>query len=336
MPPLTFAVPAHPSCGKVHDHSARVRQPHGMKPLDPQLARIAREHGGIITRVHAQARHLSPALLRAAVGSGSLHRVRPGVCVTTQVWASAQPSERYTLTVRGLLLAHPTWIASHHAALVELGLPLYDVDLDVVDVAAPVRASKIRPGLLVHAALPGHLDLANRTSVRAVPVAAACVLTATVSGMEAGVVAMDAALHRGMTTKEQLTEGLSLPGARFGVGMARAAIAAADPASESPGESRTRLILVGAGLAVRSQVTFTDTQGDIGRVDFLVGDDVIVEFDGLVKYDGADGKLELAREKAREDRLREAGFRVVRLTWADLRHPDRVVAKVRRALATAA
>lgn len=307
-----------------------------MQPLDPQLTRIAREHQGIITRVQTSALHLSPALLRAAVGAGSLHRVRPGVCVLAQTWASAQPSERYALTVRGLLLAHPTWLASHHAALSEHSLPLHGVDLAVVDVAAQVRASKIRPGLHVHAADPSHLVLAKVTSPRAVPVAAACVLTATASGVEAGVVAMDAALHRQLTSKAELTQALTLPGARFGIGLARAAIAGADALSESPGESRTRLILLGAGLAVRSQVTITDAQGDIGRVDFLVGTDVVVEFDGLVKYDGVDGKLALAREKAREDRLREAGFRVVRLTWADLRHPDRVVARVRRALAAAA
>jgi very-short-patch-repair endonuclease len=307
-----------------------------MELLSPQLAAIAREHDGIITRVHTRARHLSPAVLRAAVAAGAVHRVRPGVCVTTQRWAVASPFERYALTVRGLLLAHPTWLASHHAALAEHRLPLHDVDLGVVDVAAPVRASKIRPGLHVHAADPSHLELARRTSERAVPVAAACVLTATASGVEAAVVAMDAALHRRMTTPERLTEALSLPGARFGIGMARASVAHADPLAESPGESRTRLILLAAGLTVRSQVTITDARGDIGRVDFLVGTDVVVEFDGLVKYEGADGRQALAREKAREDRLREAGFRVVRLTWADLRDPDRVVARVRRALAAGA
>ncbi|KGN36465.1 hypothetical protein N803_04380 [Knoellia subterranea KCTC 19937] len=235
-----------------------------------------------------------------------------------------------------MLLAHPTWIASHHAALAVQDLPLFGVDLSVVDVAAAVRGCRIRQGLHMHVAAPGHLDQADRGSVRAVPVAAACVLTATRSGLEAGVVAMDAALRRHLTTREQLTEALALPGARFGVGLARGAIELADPQAESPGESRTRLLLSGAGFEVRSQVTITDDGGDIGRVDFLVGGRVVVEFDGLVKYDGANGKMELAREKVREDRLRSAGYAVVRLTWADLNHPDRVIAKVRRGLAAAA
>ena len=147
---------------------------------------------------------------------------------------------------------------------------------------------------------------------------------------------MDAALARHVTTRADLTAALDLPGARYGLADARAAVDAVDPKAESPGETRTRLILVAAGLDVRSQVTIEDVDGAVGRVDFLVGGRVVVEFDGLVKYDGADGKLALAREKVREDRLRAAGFRVVRLTWADLAHPERVVDRVLRELAGAA
>jgi hypothetical protein len=70
------------------------------------------------------------------------------------------------------------------------------------------------------------------------------------------------------------------------------------------------------------------SDGDEGRV---VGERVVVEFDGLVKYDGADGRAALAREKAREDRLRAAGYQVVRLVWSDLRDPHRVATLVRQA-----
>lgn len=63
----------------------------------------------------------------------------------------------------------------------------------------------------------------------------------------------------------------------------------------------------------------------IARVDFLFrAARVVVEFDGAVKYAGADGRDALVREKRREDALRALGYRVVRLTWADLRRPERV------------
>ena len=79
----------------------------------------------------------------------------------------------------------------------------------------------------------------------------------------------------------------------------------------------------------------SDDEGSIGRVDFLVGDRVVVEFDGAIKYDGLDGKRALMEEKRREERLRDAGFRVVRVTWADLTRPEVLVARIRGYLAAA-
>lgn len=157
--------------------------------------------------------------------------------------------------------------------------------------------------------------------------------TAVSSGVEAGVVAMDAALHRRLVTVAALRAALDQPSLRHGIGSARAAIAATDSRCESPGETLTRLIIVAAGLDVRSQVDIADGEGFIGRVDLLVGDRVVVEFDGAVKDDGLDGRGELMREKAREERLRDAGLRVVRVTWADLAHPERLVRRVRGQLA---
>jgi very-short-patch-repair endonuclease len=71
----------------------------------------------------------------------------------------------------------------------------------------------------------------------------------------------------------------------------------------------------------------------VARVDFLVGDRVVVEFDGRVKY-GMDGRPEEAlwAEKQREDRLRELGLVVVRIVWADLQRPEVIVQRVLAAL----
>ncbi len=70
----------------------------------------------------------------------------------------------------------------------------------------------------------------------------------------------------------------------------------------------------------------------VGRVDFLVAGRVVVEFDGAVKYAGAEGRDGLIAEKRREDRLRALGYEVVRLTWDDLAHPERVLGAIRAAL----
>jgi len=306
-----------------------------MTELPPSLAAIARAHQGLVIRQHTRARHVSPTLVAAAVRSGTLHRLRPGVLVDASVWEATAPSDRYALEVRGVLLGRPRWLASHHAALALHGLPLYGVDTNVVDVVADVSTSKKRSGVHVHVATEAQRPLIKDPLTQAVSVPDACVATAADHGFEAAVVAMDAALKRGMTTLAALSASLEQSGVRYGMRRARAAVRAADPTCESPGETRTRLILVEAGLDVRSQVSLSDDEGFIGRVDFLVGDRVVVEFDGAVKYDGIEGRRALMAEKRREERLRDAGFRVVRLTWADLERPDRVVARVRTHLAAA-
>lgn len=110
-------------------------------------------------------------------------------------------------------------------------------------------------------------------------------------------------------------------------------IARADASCESVGETRTRILLQDLGYEVRSQVTISDGDGvRVGRVDFLIDDLLVVEFDGMVKYEGAEGREALAREKAREERLSALGCIVIRLVWADLAHPDRVRERVESAL----
>lgn len=74
-----------------------------------------------------------------------------------------------------------------------------------------------------------------------------------------------------------------------------------------------------------SQAWIVDNGTAVARVDFLFrAQRTIVEFDGAVKYEGVEGRDALFREKRREDRLRALGYQVVRLTWADLMHPERV------------
>ena len=72
----------------------------------------------------------------------------------------------------------------------------------------------------------------------------------------------------------------------------------------------------------------------VGRVDFLFrAQRTIVEFDGLLKYGGADGRQALVEEKRREDTLRSLGYQVVRLTWRDLHDPALVARAIKDAFA---
>lgn len=84
---------------------------------------------------------------------------------------------------------------------------------------------------------------------------------------------------------------------------------------------------------------FDDRGSFVGRVDFAVPEcALLVEFDGLVKYgDLLRGRLTpqqvLAKEKRREDSLRELGWVVLRVTWADLADVPGFAARATKALA---
>jgi len=125
------------------------------------------------------------------------------------------------------------------------------------------------------------------------------------------IMAVDAALRRGLIDRRAID--LTLAGAVGwpGVRQARAVLALADERAESPLESLTRLRLQDDGFPVPDlQVWFG---GD--RVDMVFDEQrLILEIDGLDKY----VKDALRLEKLRETRLRRYGYRVERVTWDDV------------------
>jgi very-short-patch-repair endonuclease len=97
-------------------------------------------------------------------------------------------------------------------------------------------------------------------------------------------------------------------------------------------ETRLRLLLVLAGLPhPRSQVSLRDDFGlFLARPDLYYPDARLA-----IEYDGATHRDCLAADNRRQNRLVDAGYRLLRFTAADvLSAPDSTVALVRRALST--
>ncbi|MDT0168159.1 hypothetical protein [Pseudarthrobacter sp. BRE9] len=107
----------------------------------------------------------------------------------------------------------------------------------------------------------------------------------------------------------------------------RAAIAFADPASGSAGESWSRALIHVAGFeAPVLQHRFSDAAGLAGYTDFYWKQSRVVgEFDGEEKYlkpeflKGQTASQAVVAEKQRENRIRALGINVVRWDWADLK-----------------
>lgn len=301
---------------------------------------LANRHG-VITTAEARALGIGHRRLRTLVRSGPSRRPRlvrlsRGAYAAADLYAAANASERHRLRVVAALRSEPgLYMASHTSAAVAWGLPTLNRCLEVVHLARVGGGATVRrAGYTVHGCYSDEQP-ATRGDVPTVSCALAVVGTAVLHGFEAGLLAADAALHQELTTDAELRDCLVRHARTPGLAAARAAVEAADGRIESPGESRLRVVLTSLALTWIPQVEIREEDGRlVARVDFLLPElGVVVEFDGAVKYEGpgSAGREALMAEKRREDRIRSLGYGIVRVTWADLRHPARIERWVREA-----
>ena len=305
----------------------------------------ARAFDGVFTWADAAATGLRSNELRRLVTRGVVAQVGPRAYVLAEALRVAPTAEeRHRLTTLAVVRSFEGRVAaSHHSALAVHGLPFWQVDHSTVHVSR-IRGttSRCRESLSIHEAYPGQaIDPIGFSPTPAVNAALAVIGTAMTSGEGAAVVAADAALHRGLTSHEELGAWIGRLTRRPGLAAARRAVAAADHRSESVGETRTRLVLTAMPdlPPVTLQHEFRDDHGVVwARSDFLVGDHLVVEFDGRVKYRAGQVTGSLApeevvwAEKVREDRIRSQGAIVVRVIWSDLDRPSLIHARVRAGL----
>jgi hypothetical protein len=276
---------------------------------------------------------MSRSELRGLLREGSIVRLHRG-------WYSIRrPNDArdlHVLRVEALVTEYAGHaVASDYSALLRLGLPTYRADLTRVHLTLthPTMHRHRKADLVVHpySAVTDDLRPTERGTVHP----AVAMAAAGLSDPRSFLVPADAALHRGLVSRDQLAVAVEGLGRRRGAGGVRAALGWCDGLHESPGETLTAYVLRMAGFEVEPQAQVPGTEqwtpGGRGyRVDFRVrGTRVLVEFDGRVKY--TDQRV-VWDEKVREDRIRSLGYEVVRLTWADLRDPGAVRARVEAAL----
>ena len=206
---------------------------------------------------------------------------------------------------------------------------------DPVEVTIPESCGiSARAGIVVRRALLANQDVVERRGMR---VTAAVRTLADLSRrlpLVDAVVAMDLALHRELVDLRQLHAYMATHARRKGVAQLRQVIELAEPASESAMETRLRLLLVQAGLPrPEAQVPLHDEGGRfLGRPDLYYRPQRL-----CVEYDGGTHRDSLLEDNRRQNRLLNAGFRLLRFAAADVhRTPDSVVVVVRAALSTSA
>jgi very-short-patch-repair endonuclease len=148
------------------------------------------------------------------------------------------------------------------------------------------------------------------------------------------VVVADAALHDHRVRLDQMSTWAKSNAGQRGIRSLRRVLSLTEPAVESPMESRLRMVLVLGGLPRPGvQVSIHDRWGRFaGRPDLYYEQHRLgIEYDGGIHRDA------LTEDNRRQNRLLNAGVRLLRFTGADvLGHPDSVVTQVRAMLVNAA
>lgn len=301
--------------------------------MDPRLAAALEATKGVTSSAHLRARGLTERDITRIVRSGQLVRIRRSAFVSGEMWGRATPWDRHALRAMAIYRsrADKVTVLSHHSALAVRGIALHGIDDRVHLIHSDGRRGRTDAVLRVHRAVPSDL-IETHDDIRIVTPATACIQVAAHFGPEAGLVSADDALHQRLMTAEDLSRAMTLlKPERWSRGPAQM-VALADARIESAAESRARWAFQLAGITQPTpQVELRDEWGVVwARLDFLIeGAGVVIEIDGMSKYEDI---RDLHAEKRREDRLRELGYEVVRLTWSDLGNPALVLRKVTAAL----
>lgn len=286
---------------------------------------------------------LSDRECRVAIRRHELDRVERGAVATPLSGDATYDREvnRYVRRVAARALRVPSCVVSHLSAAALHGLPVGSAPLTTVHLTRlGTGGSRVAPGYSLHAASLKDDAIVQISGMRVTAVARTLVDVARTESMRSAVALADDALRQGLITVPGIDAALDELSGCPGMRRARRALGIADGRSESVGESFARVVFHTHGLdGLELQVEVRSAAGEfIGRCDFgLTECAVLIEFDGKVKYQrflkpGEDPGDVVVREKLREDRLREAGFLVVRVSWDDLRRPAELMARVRRAM----
>lgn len=290
------------------------------------VVELGRSSQGLVSVARLRAAGVSRQALSAAVSTGDVTRVRRRVYALGPL----PVLPRHVVTGDGVA---PAYVAQVRAELLRLGsraaaggrtaAALYGwgllVEPRLVEVVVPhgwhVRCKGIRARQRRSAARSLVRVLEGTTRLRITTACQTVLDCARELPLVEAVVVCDSALRAKAVTLEQLVRAAArLPGAE-GAARVRRVLALSDPDSGSVLESvlRVRMSLAGiegfvsqAVLAVRPRTV---------RVDFCFPSAGLV-----IEVDGARWHQEPTRDQARDNLLAVFGWRVLRLTWAQVVH----------------
>lgn len=286
-------------------------------------------------------------LLKKAVRDGTLMRVRPGAFVDATTFAGLDKVAAHAVRARAAARQAKTGVVISHASALTFqrhDMPTYGMDLsDVHLTRLDGKAGRREAGVRQHRGIVAPSDIVEVDDFSVMSAPRALLETTTLLPVEPALVVANHMLHEKVVTKEELCERYADSIHRWPRSLTTdLVLRLADARIESVGESRTHYCLFRQGLPRPvAQLAIFDERGvEVARLDFAWPDRrVWLEFDGKVKYqrllrEGESPADVVVREKQRQEMVEQiTGWRCIRITWDDLRHPERIAAKIRAAFA---
>ena len=297
----------------------------------------------VVLRRELLAEGYTDSQIQRLVRRGDLYRVRHGSYVPGTLWPTLSAAERHRVLVRAVLRrAHPSAVATHISAAVERGAPVWGISLDEVHITRTDGKTGRREAGVVHHR--GALDANGVEIVNGIPVSRAprcAVEVTTMATVEPALVTVNGMLNAQLLTVEEFAGAVEALKHWPDTLATTIVLRLCDPRIQSVGESRTSFMCWDQHLPrPEPQVAVYDEFGHLlGYTDFAWCEEgVFLEFDGRLKYEWFRREGEtldefLMREKRREERICQVtGWVCIRITWADLAHPERTARRIRRIL----
>lgn len=286
------------------------------------------------------------SMLRALVRSGDLERTRRGVYATKKAVEEAAEGARakHAFLVKSAIafVGDDAVACSSSAALIHGLEMLKEPPEGLVTLLRPdaMRRNRRRTGNIVFraGALVPDDDVERRHVIESYGVRVTTALR-TVADLARelpfieGVVVADSALRKYSFRKENYLRVLYACRGWRGTEKAREVIRFADPNAESVFESGFRVRLHEWGFGVPETQVVIPLGSTYARVDFLYPKQrAIIEVDGKGKMrEDPDYSY---KDRRRDQRLRDVGYKIAHVHWAELfGEPEVVIARVRKVLA---
>lgn len=263
---------------------------------------------------------------------GELFNIRRGLYINAQKYQSLPPWGKYAAHLIAYSRTAKNPVFSHQSAAVFHSLALITVSTKI-HTYCPTDSRGSSKDVVKHPFLTEHTSLANNlygSNSQLTSLLTTVIDCCTQLSFEEGVVLADSALRVHKIPQEILREAMLN---YRGVHRERvhAVARAMSACAESAGESLTRLILNQLKLSYQEQHWFTHNQHRY-RTDFFVEElNLIIEFDGDIKYE-VFGPREaiIVGERLRERELLKSGYRIFRVDWNDVwRNPYRTMYQIR-------